>query len=472
MALNPTGGGTCAASAAKAAATNKAKEELDKVVVSSITDVDTAMEYLIAGDLKTEDEELTLEYLSVIAMQLSQQIRFTKQASDAFKAFSYLIFDLQQKRTVGEITDVIAKAGSTATKRVRNELEETTELIAALAITTTNTAEELREECRNVVVDLRVAVEGVTMSLANNVFVLGRNGQLGAEREDMATYTDSVRRRVPTAHAAAVARAELQKRKFRLIKASGMVGAGMDALTEKQLVEKANMALALMEEVGEGKPNDVKVVGANKDRGEGGVTFEMNSGEAVGWLKGKDVMGEFLVKMGSTADFKEQLYEVVLDWVPVTFEVDLPAAWKGVEQANGLRMAAIKGARWIKPTQMRLVGQNTAIAIFGFATCEDANHVLENGLYVEGKKVWGRKQVQEPRRCLKCQRFGEHKAAQCNSAEDVCGRCSKQHRTSECTKKDREKMDCSNCKAVGNGKQKDMGRQIDDVQCSWLGSRG
>ena len=83
--------------------------------------------------------------------------------------------------------------------------------------------------------------------------------------------------------------------------------------------------------------------------------------------------------------------------------------------------------------------------------------MLENGLYVEGKKVWGRKQVQELRRCLKCQRFGEHKAAQCNLAEDVCGRCSKQHRTSECTEKDREKMDCSNCKAVANGKQKGHG---------------
>ena len=68
-----------------------------------------------------------------------------------------------------------------------------------------------------------------------------------------------------------------------------------------------------------------------------------------------------------------------------------------------------------------VVGQRTAIAIFKMAMQEDANIIIEKGLYVEGKKVWGRKQVQELRRCLKCQCFGEHKAGECCLIHDVCG---------------------------------------------------
>jgi hypothetical protein len=456
MAPNSNNGGTRASTAKAAAgviAATKAKGTPDPLV----TDVDTAMEYLIVGELKSEDDELSFEFLSVIAMQLSQQSRFSQPASDAFRALSYLIHDLQQKRTVGEIADAVAKAVSAATKRVRDELEEATELVSAAAVTSTNTAEELREECHNVVTELKDAMECFTTSLANTETILERVGQQGEGRGGGGTYADSVRRHVPSLHATVVARAELQKRKIRLIKASGMVEAGMDLLTEKQLVEKANMALGLMEVVDEGKPYEMKVVGAAKERGAGGVTFELNSVEAVVWLKNKDMMSEFLSKMGSTADFKEQVYEVVMDWVPVTFEVDLAAAWKGVEQANGLQTSAIKEAKWIKPTHLRSAGQRTAIAIFSFATREDANQVIENGLYVEGKKVWGRKQMQEPRRCLKCQCFGEHKAAQCESTHDVCGRCGGEHRTNTCVVKDRDSMECSNCKTTGSGKQKGHG---------------
>ena len=124
-----TSGVTRASKAASAAAATKAKDELNKATEPSIKDADTAMAYLITGDLKSEDDELSFESLSIIAMQLSQQSR--QHASEAFKALSYLIHDLQQKRTIGEITDVIAKAVSAATKRVRNELEEATEALTA-----------------------------------------------------------------------------------------------------------------------------------------------------------------------------------------------------------------------------------------------------------------------------------------------------------------------------------------------------
>ena len=60
-------------------------------------------------------------------MQLSHQLRSTKLALEAFKAMSYLILNLHQKYIVVSITDSIAKAISTATKRVQDKLAEATD---------------------------------------------------------------------------------------------------------------------------------------------------------------------------------------------------------------------------------------------------------------------------------------------------------------------------------------------------------
>lgn len=130
------------------AANLKTKEEQAQAIqamLAVIKDVALATDYLLNGDLKNEDEELTLETLGGIALQLSQQSRFTRQASDAFKALAYLILDLQRKQTVNSITDVIAKAVNVATKRVQKELDEVSDLILSMAVTSNNAAEELRE---------------------------------------------------------------------------------------------------------------------------------------------------------------------------------------------------------------------------------------------------------------------------------------------------------------------------------------
>jgi hypothetical protein len=58
----------------------------------------------------------------------------------------------------------------------------------------------------------------------------------------------------PPMHAVVIAQGEMQKRWVRLVKAAGLEGDGMAELTEKQLVEKANVALDLMGLQAEDKP--------------------------------------------------------------------------------------------------------------------------------------------------------------------------------------------------------------------------
>ena len=194
-----------------------------------------------------------------------------------------------------------------------------------------------------------------------------------AERAKPTTYVDRVKRTIPAAHAAVVAKAELQKRKIRLTKAAVLEGEGMGDLSEKQWVEKGNIALELMDGQEVEKLNGTCFVGVSKERGEKGVIFEISSGEAAGWLRDERVMAAFLAKMRSTVDFRAQTYEVVMDWVPVSFEAEEPTAWRSVERSNGLRESAIQEAAWIKPTHLRATGQRTAILVFRIDSREVAN---------------------------------------------------------------------------------------------------
>ena len=94
------------------------------------------------------------------------------------------------------------------------------------------------------------------------------------------------------------------------------------------------------------------------------MIFKMNSGEVAGWIRDRKVMAAFLAKMRSTVDFKAHTYEVVMDWVPISFGAEEPAAWKRVEQLNGLRESAIQKAvdRWDLVKSCCLSGSARAIS--------------------------------------------------------------------------------------------------------------
>ena len=65
-------------------------------------------------------------------------------------------------------------------------------------------------------------------------------------------------------------------------------------------------------------------------------------------MGGGDVMKAFIAKMGSTADYRAQTYEVVVDCAPMTMDMGQMGALESMEQASGLRTAAIGEAKWIK----------------------------------------------------------------------------------------------------------------------------
>jgi hypothetical protein len=65
-------------------------------------------------------------------------------------------------------------------------------------------------------------------------------------------------------------------------------------------------------------------------------------------------------------------------------------------------------------------------------------------MFIEGKEVKVHKQMAEPRRCLKCQKFG-HYVPDCKADNDTCARCKGPHRTANCNNTNTEALNCANC---------------------------
>ncbi|KAJ7686853.1 hypothetical protein B0H17DRAFT_940071 [Mycena rosella] len=164
--------------------------------------------------------------------------------------------------------------------------------------------------------------------------------------------------------------------------------------------------------------------------------------------------------MGGTSVLKERFLNILAQYVPVSFDPNRDGALHVLESDNGLQPGDLGKARWIKAPEQRRAGQRVAHVVFGLRSETAANIFLRDGFYVEGKKVYGYKLLDEPIRCLKCQGLG-HVVGQCKSIHDTCARCAGMHRTSECRATDEERA-CANCR---NAKRAFEGHGTADRSC-------
>ncbi|KAJ7351175.1 hypothetical protein DFH08DRAFT_694764, partial [Mycena albidolilacea] len=112
----------------------------------------------------------------------------------------------------------------------------------------------------------------------------------------------------------------------------------------------------------------------------GGISLHMNDDAATSWLKAN--MEEFLGRMGGTSVYKERLCNVLVRFVPVSFDPAARGALDVVSDNSGFPRGALTKARWIKPPERRRAGQRVAHAVFGFSDPHAANGVMREGMWV------------------------------------------------------------------------------------------
>ncbi|KAF8800093.1 hypothetical protein BYT27DRAFT_7263233 [Phlegmacium glaucopus] len=141
------------------AGTTKSRADPTKNTDMEVTDAHTAKLFLINGDFKHEDTEMSMEVLSMTAMQLSRQTKTLKHATEALKALAFLITDIHLQNTTEIILEMVAKSVNVVTKRIRTEITDMVEQLSEVTGVMNTTIEELREECHNAIEGIKEAIE-------------------------------------------------------------------------------------------------------------------------------------------------------------------------------------------------------------------------------------------------------------------------------------------------------------------------
>ncbi|KIK81536.1 hypothetical protein PAXRUDRAFT_67630, partial [Paxillus rubicundulus Ve08.2h10] len=104
--------------------------------------------------------------------------------------------------------------------------------------------------------------------------------------------------------------------------------------------------------------------------------------------------------------------------------------------------------QWIKPPAHQKKDQRVAHTKISCNNIWAANKIIQEGLMIEGKKVYAHKDLPDPTRCYKGQCIGKtHMAKDCPKEKDTCG---KEHPTKDCTVTDPNDFFCVNCKEKGH----------------------
>jgi hypothetical protein len=331
-------------------------------------------------------------------------------------------------------------------KRVESELKGASRKIREISEMATLAISELKDMVKDEVKEgLKVYWE--TLGNAKAPFESGPN--LSPAALSQLTYTSvAALTRQNLTHAAALTKGDSKAKQIIVERGTqGEVGAA-EGLTEKELLEKAQIALQAMAD--NQAPVEVKFISAKIVK-NGGVMYELNSERAASWLRQDAPALEFIANFGRAAVLKSKPFIIIVEFVPVGFDPTNMGDLLMIEEANELSMGAVKSAKWIKPIQRREAKQRTAHLIVNFTSVQDANRILQRGMLIAGTRVRTRKLLQDPRRCFKCHKHGvDHLATNCPQVHDMCRTCTGRHRTSECLETNPKFYKCVNCRADGH----------------------
>jgi hypothetical protein len=216
-------------------------------------------------------------------------------------------------------------------------------------------------------------------------------------------------------------------------------------LTEVQLTTKAELTLKLMSKVGTTLPDNISFLSA-KNVQNGGILYELNAPGSAKWINALANRSKFLNHFGTDIIIKEQVYQILLENIPISFNPNSKIALSEMECKGGLKQDNITKARYIKPIMRYNPNQRTAHIALILKTKTTANQIIHFKISVKGKKVYGHKLLPKPSRCLKCQTFnGRHIAADCPQEHNTCRTCRANHQTASCTIDIQELYHCANC---------------------------
>ena len=162
------------------------------------------------------------------------------------------------------------------------------------------------------------------------------------------------------------------------------------------------------------------------------LLIETNSHKATIWLKANatQILQPLL---GHLIKVLDRLYQVVARFMPVQFQMNAEGIRK-LEISANLPADSISHVTWLKNPEHRSPSQSCANVKIHCSSTMDANTLILGSGHIShmGSQLHIHKEIRTPRTCNRCQRYS-HFTQDCKEESSTCAKCSKAHRTMECT---------------------------------------
>lgn len=168
---------------------------------------------------------------------------------------------------------------------------------------------------------------------------------------DTFTYTAITKRHLPEAHTTVLARNNEKRRQFTI--ESAELGVDADKLSKEEMVTKLKEAFDKMMVGKMLAPQDIWFLGVRRMK-KGGIIFNLNSDAAADWLRCEDIRRDFASQFGSTSTIQGYQFRVLVEYVPVSLDVNAPGAAARIESNNDLPPGSIKEITWVKHIEKRI----------------------------------------------------------------------------------------------------------------------
>lgn len=424
---------------------------------NSIHTRDQAVKFLTDKDYLNPGNPVDLQTLAHALSQIGLAAnKMPKALTDSITAIVVLINDYATQQTVSDIVTAVKTqlqehldTFTSNVETMRDAVEHVTGAMKEMTGKLSEFNDGFHESAEHLVQATQELTEKA--ALADNNKPTNKGPEPGLEHY-LKTYASATKEHIPPAHEAIVAKGYQSTKQIIMRKDLKANDNTLANLSEIELVAKANTTIDLMGTENFDMPPGTSFVGAKKLH-NGNIMYLLNTHDAGRWINQTEVQKAFMESYGGTANIQSNLYYVIAEFVPTTFIEDSTFTHLKIEENSNLGYNTLIYSKYIKPAHLCNKNQKVAHVIFGFNSRHTANTAIQSGIIVEGKHVNTRKKLTEPKRCLKCQKFG-HYVPDCDAKEDTCARCKRQHRTSSCNITDMTSFCCSNCigaNAKGHG---------------------
>jgi len=295
----------------------------------------------------TKDQPVTICILATMARQLSLETANEAKAS-GLCALAYLLEEWEEEETGRRITEaVIAKVTEGLAQIPAVEaLEAAAREFGEAASKAAGALDEFKEDCSDLMQRLSDAADEISQAVPTPTETETPTANPMPEKRATMSYAH-IAQQGATYEPQSTSSSPRNNRQILVDRAPNATTHGLQDLCEKDLVAKANMALILMNDDGEGVPERAEFVGAQKLR-HGGVLYRLNLDEGAEWVRTEGMAG-FLEKMGGTLVVRERTVTIVVEYVPISFDPNAVGDLRGVEEKSGLPKDSIVKATYMKP---------------------------------------------------------------------------------------------------------------------------